>query len=131
MHSPDSLKFRSIGILMALACTLALSACAGLQRRAPPTLEQVVEMSRSGTPTEEIIRELQETRAVYPLTGSQIAKLHDDGVPEAVLDHLQQAYVENLRWQERSRLEDRYWRGPCIGCYYYHPWAAPYFYYPY
>ena len=131
MRSHHNLKFTHFRNLLVLVCALALSACAGLQRRTPPTLDQVVQMSQSGMPAEEIVRELKDTRAVYPLSGSQIAKLHDQGVPEAVLDHLQQAYVEHLRWQERARMEDRYWHGPCIGCYYRHPWAAPYFYYPY
>lgn len=117
--------------LVAIACFLAMSGCASLQRRPPPTLEQVVQMSQSGMPAEEIIRELSETRAVYPLSGSQIAKLHDEGVPEPVLDYLQQAFVDSVRRQERWRYEDRFWYGPCIGCYYYRPWPAPFLVYPY
>lgn len=117
--------------LLALAVLMVLPGCATLHRRPPPTLEQVVDMSRSGMSAEDIVRELRETGAVYPLSGSQIAKLHDKGVPEAVLDYLQQAYVDHVRWQERSRIDDRHFYGPCFGCYYYSPWATPYFVYPY
>lgn len=88
-------------------------------------------MSKDGVPAEEIIRQLRETRAVYALTGSQLARLHDEGVPEAVLDHLQQAYVDSVRWQERMYYHDRFWMGGCYGCYYYRPWVAPYFVIPY
>ena len=36
-------------------------------------------MAKEGRPADEIIRELQESQAVYPLTGSQIIKLHEEG----------------------------------------------------
>ncbi len=118
-------------LLLLLAAALAAGGCAGLQRKPPPTLDEVVKMSQAGTPAEEILRELRETRAVYPLTGSQIGELHEQGVPTEVLDYLQQAYVESVRRQERWRYYDPFWMGPCIGCYHYGPWARPYFYYPY
>jgi hypothetical protein len=100
-----------------LFCLALLAGCAGMQHRPPPTLEQVVEMSQAGKPAEEIIRELQETRAVYPLTGSQIAKLHDRGVPDAVLDYLQDTYAESIRWDARLRYENSFLWYDCFYCY--------------
>jgi hypothetical protein len=101
----------------AVLCLVLLAGCAGLQRRPPPTLEQVVEMSQAGKPAEEIIRDLQDTRAVYPLTGSQIARLHDQGVPDAVLDYLQNAYAESIRWDARLRYENSFLWHDCFYCY--------------
>ena len=124
-------KIRVTLVAMVLAATTLVSGCAGLQRRPPPTLEQIVQMSKDGVPADEIIKELRETRAVYPLSGAQLAKLHEQGVADPVLDYLQQAYVDAIRWQERNYYENRFWGYGCIGCYYYRPWAAPYFYYPY
>jgi hypothetical protein len=117
--------------LLAIAVVILGSGCAGMQRRPPPTLEQIVQMSQEGVPADEIIRELEETRAVYPLSGSQLARLHEQGVPEPVLDHLQQAYINSVRWQERMFYQDRYWMGGCYGCYYHRPWAAPFVVIPY
>lgn len=94
-----------------------LSGCAGLQRRPPPSIEQIVEMAKAGKPAEEIVRELQETRAVYPLTASQIVKLHEQGVPEAVLDYMQNAYTESIRWNARMQYESTYWWYDCFYCY--------------
>jgi hypothetical protein len=105
------------GYVAALLCFTLLTGCAGIQRRPPPTLEQVVEMSQAGKPAEEIVRELQETRAVYPLTGSQIARLHDRGVPDAVLDYLQNAYAESIRWDARLRYENSFLWHDCFYCY--------------
>ena len=100
-----------------LLCLALLAGCAGSPRRPPPTLEQVVEMSQAGKPAEEIVRELQDTRAVYPLTGSQIARLHDQGVPDAVLDYLQNAYAESIRWDARLRYENSFLWYDCFYCY--------------
>jgi hypothetical protein len=94
-----------------------LSGCAALQRRPPPSIEQIVEMAKAGKPAEEIVRELQETRAVYPLTASQIVKLHQQGVPEAVLDYMQNAYTESIRWNARMQYESTYWWYDCFYCY--------------
>lgn len=94
-----------------------LEGCAGLQRRAPPTIDQIVEMASAGKPAEEIVRELQETRAVYPLTASQIVRLHEQGVPDAVLDYMQNAYAESIRWNARMQYQDSYWWPDCFFCY--------------
>ena len=103
--------------LAALLCLALFAGCAVLQRRPPPSLAQVVEMSQAGKPAEEIIRELQDTRAVYPLTGSQIARLHDQGVADAVLDYLQSAYAESIRWDARLHYENSFLWHECFYCY--------------
>ncbi len=98
-------------------CLSLLGSCAGMQRRPPPSIDQIVEMAKAGKPAEDIVRELQETRAVYPLTASQIVKLHDQGVPEAVLDYMQNAYADSIRWEARMQYEGAYWWHDCFYCY--------------
>ncbi|HEX4984884.1 MAG TPA: hypothetical protein VFV71_02305 [Burkholderiales bacterium] len=107
----------------ALSCAALLAGCAGMQRRPPPSLEQIVEMSKAGKPAEDIVRELQDTRAVYPLTASQIVRLHERGVSDSVLDYMQGAYAESIRWNARMDYEARYWWwNDCFYCYYpYYP----------
>ncbi len=107
-------KFHIAAVLLALTL---LSGCSSLQRRPAPSVEQIVEMSRQGKPAEEIIRELQETRAVYPLTASQIIALHDQGVADPVLDYMQNAYAASIRWDARMRYEGAYWWHDCFYCY--------------
>ena len=108
-----------------LAGLLVLAGCAGMDRRPPPSLEQVVEMSRAGTAPEEIIRELQETRAVYPLTGSQISRLHEQGVPDTVLDYMQNVYMDRIRWESRMSHDSPFWWN-CFYCYHRPMIIAPY-----
>ena len=112
-------------ITIVLLLAASLGACAGAQRRPPPSLEQVVEMSKAGKPAEEIIRELQETRAIYPLTGSQIARLHEQGVPDTVREYMQNAYMDRVRWESRMTYDSPYWWN-CFYCYH-----RPMFYGPY
>ena len=105
-----------IGIANVFLC-LGLAGCAGLERRPPPSIDQIVDMAKAGKPAEEIVRELQDTRAVFPLTASQIVKLHEQGVPDAVLDYMQNAYAESIRWNARMQYEGTYWWHDCFYCY--------------
>ena len=120
MQGLERLKGPLAGLLI-----LFLAACAGMDRRPPPSLDQVIEMSKAGTPPEEIIRELQETRAVYPLTGSQIAKLHEQGVPDTVLDYMQNVYMDRIRWESRTYYDSPFWWN-CFYCYHRPMIVAPY-----
>jgi len=101
---------------LCLGLTL-LSGCAGMQSRPPPSIDQIVEMAKAGNPAEQIIRELQETHAVYPLTASQIVSLHDQGVPDAVLDYMQNAYAASIRWDARMQYQSSFWWHDCFYCY--------------
>lgn len=121
---------RRLLLVAVMAAALLGAGCAGLQRRPPPTLEEIVQMSKEGMPAEQIIQRLRESRAVYRVSGSQLARLHDEGVPEAVLDYIQQAYIDDVRWRERMYYHDHLWMYGCIGCYY-RPWPPPYFIIPY
>lgn len=110
-------KLNPFRLALVLVLAMLLGACAGMQRRPPPSLDEVVAMSNAGKPAEEIIRELQETRAVYPLTGSQIARLSEQGVPDTVLDYMQGAYMDRVRWESRMAYDSPYgWS--CFHCYY-------------
>ena len=120
MHGLERLWGLLAGLLI-----LVLAGCAGMDRRPPPSLEQVVDMSRAGTPPEEIIRELQETRAVYPLTGSQIARLHEQGVPDTVLDYMQNVYMDRIRRESRMSYDSPFWWN-CFYCHHRPMIIAPY-----
>jgi hypothetical protein len=120
-----------LAVWLAMLWLALATGCASMERRPPPpSLDEIVQMSKDGVPAETIVERLRESRAVYRVSGSQLAKLHDEGVPEAVLDYIQDTYLEHVRWRERMYYEDRYywdhfWMHGCIGCYY-RPWAAPY-----
>ncbi|MBI1397464.1 MAG: hypothetical protein GC151_15945 [Betaproteobacteria bacterium] len=112
-----------------LSCVLALSGCAGMITRPPMmTIDQVVGLSKDGVPAAEIIRQLKATRTVLALTGSQYAKLRSEGVPDEVLDFIQQTYVDAVQLDTRIRYQSMYWGWGPVYPYrpYYHYW--PYWY---
>lgn len=90
---------------------LALGACATTEPRpAPLTGADIVERVRAGQPAAEIVAELQRTRTVLPLQASDFVALHDQGVPPEVLDYLQRAQIDEIRWRDRNSAY--YWYGP-------------------
>ena len=99
---------------LAFSLLLALAGCAAMD--APETLSgaQIVALAREGRTAPEIIAVLRSTGTVLSLQASDIVRLHEAGVPEQVLDYLQNAQIEEMLWRERSS----YW-----GAYYrYGPW---------
>ena len=106
---------RIIGTLRLVVATVALvvlSGCAGiLQRPDPMTTEDVVRLVKAQTPPAEIVQKLRDTRTVLPLSGSQFAKLREQGVPDEVLDYLQSAYLGAIEFDARMRYQNMYWGG--------------------
>ena len=90
------MRLSRAAILLLLA--LSLGACASAEPRPAPL---------SGA---DIVAELQRTRTVLPLQASDIVALHEQGVPREVLDYLQRALIEEIRWRDRNSAY--YWYGP-------------------
>jgi hypothetical protein len=107
---------RTLGFCLIL---MTLGGCATLERAQPLTSADVVALAQSGKSSKEIIHELWRTDTVLPLQTADIIKLHEAGVPADVLDYLQRAQIEEMRWRDRP-----YWGwyqgafGPC-------PWGYP------
>jgi hypothetical protein len=108
----------SLRFSLAFIFLFALSSCATLY--APPKpmpIGEVVNLSKAGTPAQVIIQRIRESRTTYGLRGADFAKLKADGVPDPVLDYLQQSFVDDLD------LQTRYWAtgeaslGGCAWCY--------------
>ena len=96
----------------------------GGPERQPVTLEQIVEMSKAGKDAPTIIGEIKTSRTVYDVTASQYAKLSRDGVPDAVLDFMQQGQLKMAERQgRRDAYEDRWLYGGSLGWAYGGAWA--------
>jgi hypothetical protein len=110
--SPPDHTGRIRRVLIACLALVVLSGCAGVLKRPDPlTTEDIVRLVKAETPSPDIIQRLRETRTVLPLTGSQFAKLREQGVPDDVLDHLQQAYLGAVEFDARMRYQGLYWGG--------------------
>ena len=127
---------------LAVLCvfTAALCACAVGESRPPVTTEQVIQMSKDGVPAADIIQKMREAGTVYRLSGSKLAALRGEGVPDEVLDYMQDTYLAQQRAQ--GAMDYSYWDGswgwgpyPYAGYWgprgYWGPYWGPYWGYPY
>ena len=98
---------RTLGFCLLL---LTLAGCATLEKHPNPlTADDLVARAKSGVSAKAIIDEIFYTDTLIALNAAETVRLHDAGVPDEVLDYLQQRQLEELRWRDRSF---NYWNGP-------------------
>ena len=103
---------------IAFIVLLALSSCGTLSaQRKPMPIDEVVSLSKSATPPPLIVQRIRESRTTYALRGADFAKLKADGVPDPVLDYLQQSFVDDLDLQTRYWVTGESGLGACSWCY--------------
>lgn len=109
--------------LLALA---ALAGCATKPLPPPPSIDQIVQMSKDKIPPEDIIRRMREARAVYTLSASELADLKTRGVSDAVIDYMYEARIAAERDQEywRARQDAFMWGGWPYGPWGYGPYGG-------
>ena len=95
-----------------LCGVLVLGGCA---TREPLPIERVIESARGGESANSIVHTLKSSKTTYALRGSAFGKLRDAGVSDAVLDHVQQQFIDDVD------LLTRYWVlgesvGGCARC---------------
>ena len=104
---------RTLGFSLPLGFSILLllaAGCATVERPKPLTGADVVALAREGKTPQQIIEELKRTDTVLPLQASDFIKLHEAGVQPEVLDYLQRAQIDEIRW--RDRYSQMYWYGP-------------------
>ena len=99
---PIALRASGLGCIKRAfyACSMLLSLCTGVATASaseqPLPISEVVSMSTSGLPPQKQIERIHDTRTSYALRGSDFAKLKAAGVSDAVLDYLQQSFVDDV-----------------------------------
>lgn len=79
------------------------------------TLDEIVQLSKAGTPPEQIIEKIKATNSFYDLTPSQSLELSKKGVDAKVLDHIYKSHeqvlrdsvAEEINKRERQRVEEK------------------------
>src|SRR5690242_12101356 len=95
-----------LGFLLVLAL---VAGCATMEPRPKPLSgADIVALARDGKTAAQIIDELKRTDTVLPLQASDIVALHESGVPDEVLNYLQAAQINDIRWRDRNSF---YWYG--------------------
>jgi hypothetical protein len=83
-----------------VGAALAMCGCATTRDPlpVPPTIEEVVSLSQARTPPDAIIARMHAARAVYPQTATELARLRERGVADAVVDYMQRTQIEAARY---------------------------------
>jgi hypothetical protein len=95
----------TVAVLIALSAptTLALA-----NQPAPVTTAEALQMSRQGVPASTIVAKMRDSNAVYRLTAGELARLHDEGVTDEVIDYMQETYLNAVR-RKQTRIDWNYW----------------------
>ncbi len=108
-------------LLAAAICAWIVGGCAVFGPQVPPpTVAEIVEMAKKGTPAEEIIERIRQSRGIYRLQASELADLREQGVPDKVIDTMQQTYIDDVRFEAEMRARSYGWPP---WPYYRHPWS--------
>jgi hypothetical protein len=87
-------------------------------------LEKVVALAKEGKDAAAIIKEIQGSHTIFDVTASQYAKLSRDGVPDAVLDFMQNGQLKMAERQgRREALQDAWFYGRGYWGWGYSTWA--------
>ncbi len=107
-------------VVLSLAVVLlAIAGCATTQpyEFKTVTVEEIIQMSKDKVPTDQIIKKIAESGTVYRLSASQLADLRDAGVPNEVVNYMQQTYLDAVR-RDQARRDMRYWSAGPNGYWY-------------
>ena len=104
------MKYLALILLMG-----ALTGCASLEKLPPPpTVAEIVQMAKTGQSADAIIQRIAASRGIYQMPASELARLRDQGVPDKVIDYMQQTYIEAVRYEEWRRAGDAYFHSPLL-----------------
>ena len=102
---------RGTSASMLLVGSGLLTGCAalGLEQTKPPvSVSEVIQMTEEGVPAETIIHKMRAAKSVYRLDAAELAQLHDRGVPDPIINYMQQTYLDAVR-REQSRADWNDW----------------------
>jgi len=89
-HRP---RHRMAVLIFLLGCACLGAGCASPPARQSISVDAVVAMASEGLPADAIIEKMQASRSVYPLPVSRLIELKQKGVPDEVLNYMEQTYL--------------------------------------
>ncbi|MHB1678069.1 MAG: hypothetical protein ACYCSS_11125 [Sulfuriferula sp.] len=106
------MNIRAMYLCSVISLGFMLGGCATTPPAPPVTVADVIQLSIAGDSPQQIIDRMQAANMVYRLKASQLARLHQQGVADEVLDYMQHTYIEAVRRDQRLEDWNRWWQGP-------------------
>jgi hypothetical protein len=73
-------------------------------------VSDILQMSKDGASSKDIIKEIRKSHTVYWLKADQLAKLRDDGVQDSVINYMEKTHIDAV--SRNQRLADSYYWWP-------------------
>lgn len=112
-------RLRSALLLLWLSLGVAGCSTSGLvsEQPKPVTVAEIVQMSKEGVPARSIVQKMRDSASVYRLPASELARLHEQGVADKVLNYMQRTYLKSVRREQRFQ-DWNYWSSGPAGYWY-------------
>ncbi len=94
----------SLSLSVAGCSTLGLAS----EQPKPVTVAEILQMSKEGVPAKTIVQKMRHSATVYRLSASELARLHEQGVADKVLNYMQRTHLDAVRREQRLR-DWNYW----------------------
>jgi hypothetical protein len=111
---------RAIRFFLIVTGFIIIQSCAVNNRysaRQMVTVPDIVQMSKDGVASKDIIGEIRKSHTVYGLKANQLAKLRDEGVQDSVINYMEKTHIDAIR--QNQRMEDSYYLWPGYNGYWY------------
>ncbi len=82
------------------------------------TVDDIVQMSKDGVSSKDIINEIKNSHTAYWLEADQLAKLQKDGVQDSVINYMEKTHLDAVRQNQRMQ-DSSYWQPGVDGYLYY------------
>lgn len=98
-------------------------------REAMVKVPDIIQMSKDGVPSKDIIAKIKRSHTVYTLKADQLAKLQKQGVADSVINFMEQTRINSAIRNAQYDSYNNYWWPGWGGLYGY--WGYPYYGWPY
>ncbi|HKK42048.1 MAG TPA: hypothetical protein VJ963_06545 [Bacteroidales bacterium] len=97
-----------ITLVLVSAGLLTLQSCVVYNPYYLPSVQvsDVVQMSKDGMSSKNIIKQMRKTHSVYLLKADQLAKLREEGVQDSVINYMEDTHLKAVR--QNQRINDSY-----------------------
>ena len=114
--------------LLAVTGLAALQGCAVYEPSAEQivTVPDIVQMTKDGLSSKDIIHEIRKSHTVYSLKADQLLKLREQGVQDSVLNYMEETKVRAARQEQRYADSYPWWMAPDGYFYGSYGWGWPY-----
>ncbi len=101
----------AVGIILVMTTAAFLQSCAVYRPDMTQmvTVPDIIQMSKDGVSSKDIIKDIRRTHTVYGLKADQLANLREQGVQDSVINYMEKTHMDAVA--ENQWRQDYWWPG--------------------